>query len=617
LSLCFASDVPNAQCAVSLTKESGPRGASFIGGCLCSEFSHKNSEPQIEFFDCEVFHRGFRRRRAFRNLTHTGMDIRLISNIRVILALSTLAVTYLDPSEPQRHVALTYCILIFYSFYAALLYLVSLRRANFIPVRFTHWIDVVWYLILITFSSGTNSIFFFLFFFPIQTASFRFGFAEGFRVTVVSALLFIVFGYLAAPAESFELNRFLLRVVYLSVMGYMIAFWGGKEFSSKRRLAILKDINRLYNPRFGVDQTINAILQRINEFFDADSCLLISADPFSSNYILRQTFRGEPAHSVSATSVGGENPLLKLPGEKTIIYYDLERKPFGRAANFLVYDSATGERIKAASRRDGEVLADLLETKSFISVPLYRRESFAGRLYLNSQKKIFSHSDLEFLSHLLEHAVPVVENVNLLDRLASEATEQQRLKISRDIHDSTVQPYIGIKLGLESLQIKLAAGEDIAGDISQLVGMANANIAGIRSYINRLKDGDGRTDKGVVLVSAIRQQAVKIGEFYGIQIEVAAASDISVSDRLAAEVFQIVTEGLSNIKRHTRANRAVVSIKCDDKRLNLEIENNVPDGARAADFVPKSIAGRARALGGRAFVEKGDGRTKVAVEIPL
>ena len=48
----------------------------------------------------------------------------------------------------------------------------------------------------------------------------------------------------------------------------------------------------------------------------------------------------------------------------------------------------------------------------------------------------------------------------------------------------------------------------------------------------------------------------KFGELYDIEVEVKAPSAININDRLAAEVFQIVQEGLSNIKRHTASSTA-------------------------------------------------------------
>jgi signal transduction histidine kinase len=100
-------------------------------------------------------------------------------------------------------------------------------------------------------------------------------------------------------------------------------------------------------------------------------------------------------------------------------------------------------------------------------------------------------------------------------------------------------------------------------------------------------------------------------------MRVEAADGFQLNDRLAAETFQIVSEGLSNIKRHTRAKNGTIRIYRDDGKLFLEIENENREPSAAFAFVPKSIAGRAESLGGAARVERLAGRTKVFVEIPL
>ena len=65
-------------------------------------------------------------------------------------------------------------------------------------------------------------------------------------VTTVSTALFLVVGFFFAPAEpEFELNRYLIRTVYLFVLGWMIAYWGGREIALKRRLTILQEIGKI------------------------------------------------------------------------------------------------------------------------------------------------------------------------------------------------------------------------------------------------------------------------------------------------------------------------------------------------------------------------------------
>lgn len=544
-----------------------------------------------------------------------SVNNRKICLMRFLLAVSALIITFIDPTSPDRFIEITYFALLGYCTYSAILYFLSLRDKSSVSTNTIIWTDTAWYLVLISLSSGTNSIFYLFFLFSILVAAFRAGFKSGLYVTFVSALLFTVVGYITAPqGDEFELNRFLIRPVYLIMFGYLISYWGGQEIKFKRHLMLFKDVNRLSNPRFGVNRTLSDILNRLRIFYDAESCVLISFDSSAAAYEWREANRDNADENVKIEQTEAVAPLIKLPGELAIFYQNNSdvwyRKPEHRA-----YDVSTGDEVEI--KPDIFIaLADLLEAESFFSVPVIKRDEMVGRLYLTSLQNCFERSELEFISQLINQVLTAIENVELLDQLASSAADRQRQKISRDIHDSTIQPYIGLKLGLEALEIKCASGEPIQQDIEKLLKLTDSTIADLRGYVNILKGEKGEVE-GSALILAIKQQAAKFQEFHNINIKVEASAGFRLDDRLAAEAFQIVSEGLSNIKRHAKAEKGVIRLYQEAGILFLEIENDHQTPDVIVEFVPKSIAGRAESLGGAARVERLDNRTKVLVEIPL
>ena len=211
--------------------------------------------------------------------------------------------------------------------------------------------------------------------------------------------------------------------------------------------------------------------------------------------------------------------------------------------------------------------------------------------------------------------MPAVENIRLVDRLASDAAEQERQKIARDIHDTVIQPYIGLQIGLSAvLQDLVERDISVATDVERLLEMTHSEITSLRRYIGGLK-GSGEREGS--LVPALRRFSSKFAEATGIDVSVDAESDVVVSDRLAAEVFQMATEGLSNVRRHAQASRVTIRVACCDGNLSMRIDNDDASGAVPALFTPRSISERATALGGRVRVDPRDGGTAVDVEIPL
>src|SRR5262249_62105454 len=127
---------------------------------------------------------------------------------------------------------------------------------------------------------------------------------SGMRVTLVATVLFTGIGFAMAPAEpEFELHGFLLRPTSLFVLGYMIACWGGAETMFRRRLALLKDVSLLANPRFGVDHTFGALMERLRAFYAADMGMLVMAEPSLGSYTLPRVNRHLPETDSSADTI--------------------------------------------------------------------------------------------------------------------------------------------------------------------------------------------------------------------------------------------------------------------------------------------------------------------------
>jgi signal transduction histidine kinase len=152
-------------------------------------------------------------------------------------------------------------------------------------------------------------------------------------------------------------------------------------------------------------------------------------------------------------------------------------------------------------------------------------------------------------------------------------------------------------------------------DVDKLTAMAEKVIGDLRHYAATFNAGSRQTEP--ILLSALNQQAAQVREFYGIDITISMESELKVSDRLATEVLQLVREGLSNICKHTLAQRGSVKVDCIYGWLKIQIENECTDPG-SIDFTPRSISERVAGLGGKAHVAQGaSGNTVVHVEIPV
>ena len=554
-------------------------------------------------------------------LSEQWIDLRLIAGMRVVLGTSALLVLLIRPLRPLGWDMPTYYVLVLYSLYGLLIYHLSINRNPLVAHKVLPWLDMVWYLPLIAFTSDTNNLFYYFFFFSIIVASFSWGLTDGLRLTLASAAIYTIIGLLR-PGDR-QLDHLLLAPIGLLIFGYIISRWGGYHTELKNRLKLLKEVTVFSNPRFGIDRTIKAIIESIRAFYDAETCVLVvpGKPGDADSYQMYRVARGIHPSRSAPPEIGHEAAEQFLsPSLDFAVIYKKNGSAYTRL--FDVKSRVFSETNSTSS----EKLAGMLDAQRYLSVPVYYRHQAVGRLYIIDGPNRIDSADMDFMLQLMDHVTPVMENIRLIDNLASDAAEQERQRIAHDIHDSVIQPYLGLQFGLAALDQKLEAGNTgIRDNVQELLDLTNHELAELRHFVWGLRANEERTD---VLLPAIERYAERFSKVTGIKVDVAAHGKVKVNDRLAAELFQIVAEGLSNVRRHAFCRDARVEISCKESSLLLEIKNSRPrahpDGERADGqdgikaFRPHSIAERAASLGGdtQVFVDDKD-YTVVSVGIPL
>ena len=558
-----------------------------------------------------------------------ALDDRKIAMLRLGFAVSALFLIFLDPTWLDRYVSLTVFALVLYTANSVAIYWIASRLKNLSWNTFviTLAADIALSTLLVSLNSGTNSVFFFFYYFGIIVGGMRGGSAFGFVVTVISTALFTIFGYIGTPEGSVDIGKFLLRPVYLLGLGYVISLWAGAEINLKRKLGLLKQLSLKSNPSFNVDGIVTDFLERLLVFYNARACVLVLANPEGAGYRLHRVSQQGSKKATGSVEIQGEDdcPLLHLSRFKADVY--LERDGFkgriGEPADEAITESRD-DLLELNSRT-----AEWLDARSFITAPMRYRKKFLGQICLTSGwPDGFDLEDAAFLVQVADQIIPVLENVRLVDRWATEAADQERGRIARSVHDRVIQPYLGLQMGLDafrrSLQSELLDNTDRAASASGLKSiellerlsiMTKEGVEELREYVNGLRRSGGRRAR---LTDSIRRFASQFADVTGIEVRIVdRATHVVIHDHLAAEIFQMVTEALSNVRRHTRANWVVVYLESIDNKLTLRCENDDFGEPWPRHFRPGSIADRAEALGGRTEISSENGSTTVLVEVPL
>ncbi len=260
-------------------------------------------------------------------------------------------------------------------------------------------------------------------------------------------------------------------------------------------------------------------------------------------------------------------------------------------------------------------------------IQLTHRGELVGRLVLDTGpvREPFGAGDRRLLDGLARQVGMTAHNLLLTARLQRSlervvaAREEERRRLRRDIHDG-LGPVLasgGMRLELAGALLRkdpdaaLAVLADLAGTQQQALGDLRRLVEGLRPPV---LDQLG-------LAVALRQRADR---FTGLVVTVDAAEDVEpLPAAVEVAAYHIVSEALTNVVRHARANACDVRLRRDGTRdgaLLVEVSDDgvgLPDSYRAGTGL-HSMRERANELGGDADASRAPGGgTVIRARLPL
>ena len=197
-----------------------------------------------------------------------------------------------------------------------------------------------------------------------------------------------------------------------------------------------------------------------------------------------------------------------------------------------------------------------------------------------------------------------------------EVQGNERRRMAREIHDSTVQLLVGLGLDLGQLKRTSQPGEAAAimAEMEQLLDQAQRELRSI-SYLAHppsLADMD--------FPSALKSLVEGFGRRSGLRTDLRVEIELGSPWR-AAEValYRVVQEALSNIHRHARATAAEVSLVRRKRMIHLVVADNgigTPAEARRGVGLA-SMRSRLVELGGRLTMRAASPGTVLIASLPF
>ena len=195
------------------------------------------------------------------------------------------------------------------------------------------------------------------------------------------------------------------------------------------------------------------------------------------------------------------------------------------------------------------------EMTTFLGAPIRSSGRVYGNLYLTEKPGGFEERDEQLILVLAAQAGTAVENALLSARLRSLAVQDERERISRELHDGVIQSLFSIGMGLESARALLRTDASRVEDrLDSAVDSLDGVIRELRNYIFRLRPAEAA---GMGLVRGLAELAreYEVNALGRPDLDVARDLDARVPAVLVPDLLQVVREALSNTAKHAHASR--------------------------------------------------------------
>jgi signal transduction histidine kinase len=195
----------------------------------------------------------------------------------------------------------------------------------------------------------------------------------------------------------------------------------------------------------------------------------------------------------------------------------------------------------------------------------------------------FTALDETFLLALGQQVGAALENADLYSRLQArtvelarlsarmiEQHEEERRRLSRELHDETAQVFSAVKMELGVLQSAVQPAQ--AARLSHVLALIDTGIRSIRSVTNDLRPSL-LDDLG--LLPALRSLVADFSERSGIRTGLAVPTSLPPLSREAElALFRALQEALSNVLRHAQARSVDIGISIDASGVLLQVSDD-------------------------------------------
>lgn len=224
---------------------------------------------------------------------------------------------------------------------------------------------------------------------------------------------------------------------------------------------------------------------------------------------------------------------------------------------------------------------------------------------------------------LMKRYVRTYKGYQRLSQMILTAHEEERIRLSRDIHDGVGQALLGVKLHLQVVnETARKQNKETLSSLGDIITEVSNCSEELRAIAMDLQPGFLKRHS---LFELLKWYGKKFESRTGITVHMKGGDDrLDVPDSFKDNIYRICQEALGNIAKHSGSTIAVIYMAVKDWRMIIEIRDN---GCGFDPFTPDvlnagvglmSMKERSRLIGGVFSIQSESAKgCTIKVEIPV
>lgn len=536
---------------------------------------------------------------------------RTIAAGRVALAAASLFAIWLDPAEPARFTQVNDGLHFAFVTYAVLLAVVTWRweGGTRLPIV-THVVDIVVFSVFQYFTFAPSSPYFMYFMFSMFCGAIRWGpkgtLVTGSVVIVTYAIMTAALSRGLTPEQN-ELNRIIIRTVYLVVTAGMLVYLG--RYEARLRSGIERLARWPLPAGKSTERALTESLEHGSGILGATRALImweVAEEPG-----IQIASWSASGLTLARQSVDGMLPLLPDDIHDKIILCAGSIEP---AATILINEPDGRLSERKGLPLNGSIL-DLLNGEGLAS-GAFQADTVSGRVFFTGIGT--PTAEIVPLTDIVSRAVGwSIEQIQLTERLQAIGASEERIRLARDLHDGLLQSLTGVRLELRALQHAVEDNDESSvGRLHALERALAMEQRELRYFIDGLKPpvASPNLEPPDSLAARLDDLGQRIALEWKTPVSIRVAPGARTSSTAAAQAVPLmVHEAVVNAMKHARPTRVAVNVDVTDGHLRIIVRDDGcgfefkgrqdHDALNQSTEVPRSLFDRVTALGGQMSID--------------